>query len=127
MPLVVDASALASIIFGEPEGPDMARYLDEETLIAPALLDYEIANIGLKKIHRQPDRMPEILAALDQAGGLNIERVPVPPLGLLALASSTGLTAYDAAYLWVAISRDAELVTLDHQLARANEALRENG
>jgi predicted nucleic acid-binding protein len=31
----------------------------------------------------------------------------------------TGLTAYDAAYLWLARHLDAELVTLDTELQRA--------
>jgi predicted nucleic acid-binding protein len=34
------------------------------------------------------------------------------------LATETGLTAYDATYLWLSRSRDSELVTLDRALAR---------
>jgi predicted nucleic acid-binding protein len=127
MILVVDASALAAVIFGEPEGPEIARYLEDETLVAPALLDFELANIGLKKVRRAPERMPEIVAALERAEGLNVERIAVPSIDALTLASETGLTAYDASYLWVAMSMDSELVTLDHHLARVNEALRERG
>ncbi|MDO8679332.1 MAG: type II toxin-antitoxin system VapC family toxin [Acidobacteriota bacterium] len=44
---------------------------------------------------------------------------------VLELALRTGLTIYDAAYLWLAMSRDVELVTLDKELARVNQALRE--
>ena len=36
----------------------------------------------------------------------------------LDVAQQTGLTVYDAAYLVLARSLDAELVTLDKQLAR---------
>lgn len=39
--------------------------------------------------------------------------------GILELAEATGLTAYDASYLWVAHSMGAELVTLDRKLAAA--------
>jgi predicted nucleic acid-binding protein len=35
------------------------------------------------------------------------------------LASATGLTAYDASYLWLARHLGAPLVTLDSRLARA--------
>jgi predicted nucleic acid-binding protein len=38
---------------------------------------------------------------------------------VLELAESTGLTAYDASYLWLARELSAELVTLDGQLAKA--------
>ena len=49
---------------------------------------------------------------------LPITRVAVPGLEVLVLAAETGLTAYDAAYLWLARARDAELVTLDKKLGR---------
>ena len=39
--------------------------------------------------------------------------------GVLALAEATGLTSYDASYLWIARALDAELVTLDRKLAAA--------
>ena len=42
---------------------------------------------------------------------------------VLALASATGLTAYDASYLWLARRLGAPLVTLDAQLARAAAGL----
>lgn len=125
MTLVVDASVLAAIIFGESQGPELTLYLEDETLVAPALVDFELANIGLKKARRAPERMSEIIMALDHASRLNIERVAVPVTDVFVLASETGLTAYDAAYLWVAISRDSELITLDNRLANVNQQLRE--
>jgi predicted nucleic acid-binding protein len=36
------------------------------------------------------------------------------------LAEATGLTAYDASYLWLARTLNAELVTLDRKLAAAS-------
>jgi predicted nucleic acid-binding protein len=38
------------------------------------------------------------------------------------LAVMTGLSAYDASYLWLARRLGAELVTLDKQLAKAEAA-----
>lgn len=124
MTLAVDASAVAAIIFGEPEAVEIAHYLDGESLVAPALIDFELANVALKKIRRYPEQAAHISLAVAHAEGLRIERVPVPATAALSLARQTGLSAYDAAYLWVAMSRDAELVTLDHRLARVNERLR---
>ena len=125
MILAVDASAVAALVFGEPEGNDMANYFQDETLVAPTLIDFELANIGLKKIRRSPERMAEIVIALKRAEGMKINRVAVPAVEVLKLASDTGLSAYDAAYLWVAISKDAELVTLDNRLARVNAEIRD--
>jgi len=42
---------------------------------------------------------------------------------LLELAGDTGLTAYDASYLWLARELHAELVTLDRRLAAAAAAI----
>lgn len=55
---------------------------------------------------------------------VNMNRVSVPATEVAALAVRTGLTAYDASCLWLALSRDLELVTLANQLARVNQAMR---
>ncbi len=44
---------------------------------------------------------------------------PTDPAALFSVTSRTGLTACDAAYLWLADSLRAELVTLDRKLERA--------
>lgn len=125
MTLVVDASAISAIVFGEAEGATIAAHLDGESLIAPTLFDYEMANIGWKKVRRHPDKHATLLAAMSRVPSLQITKVAVPLDELFALATETGLTAYDASYLWLARSQDLELVTLDDQLARVNQAMRE--
>jgi len=117
MAVVVDASVVGAIAFGEPDGHTLVAHLMDETLLAPTLLDYEIANIAWKKTRAHPDLAPMIQAALDAASRLTIARVPVPAVDLLRVARETGLTACDAAYLWLARTHDAELVTLDRALA----------
>jgi len=119
MAVVVDASAVGAIAFGEPEGPALAAHLEGETLLAPTLLDYEVASIAWKKARAHPESTAQIQAALDAASRLRIQRVPVPAVDLLRVARETKLTVYDAAYLWLARTRDAELVTLDRRLADA--------
>jgi predicted nucleic acid-binding protein len=44
----------------------------------------------------------------------------VTDLRVVALAAKTGLTAYDASYLWLSQRLGAPLVTLDRKLARAS-------
>ena len=119
MAVVVDASAIAAIMFGEPQGPALAAHLDGETLLAPALLDAELTNVALKKAKKRPDETPRILMSLQAALTLPVSRVAVPGAEVFVLAGQTGLTAYDASYLWLARSRDIELVTLDAELGRA--------
>ena len=118
MAVVVDASAIGAIAFGEPEGLTLAAHLADETLIAPALIDYELANLALKKVRRRSAPAAKVLIGLRAALTLPISRVPVPMLEAFALAERTGLSSYDASYLWLARSRDVELVTLDTRLAK---------
>jgi predicted nucleic acid-binding protein len=108
-----------AIAFGEPDGHTLAEHLKGETLLAPTFIDYELASIAWKKARALPESAAQIQAALDAASRLRIQRVPVPAVDLLRVARDTRLTVYDAAYLWLARTRDAELVTLDRRLADA--------
>ncbi len=125
MTLVVDASAISAIVFGEAEGATIAAHIDGESLVAPSLFDYEMVTIGWKKMRRHPDKHATLIAAMSRVPSLPILKVEVPVGELFGLATETGLTAYDASYLWLALSRDLELVTLDNHLARVNQAMRE--
>lgn len=116
---VVDASALAAILFNEAEADAMAQRMHGAALVAPRLLSFELANICLKKCRRDPGRREALIAGMRNADDRGIEELPVDRDAALALAFDTGLTAYDASYLWLAIELDAELVTLDDALARA--------
>ncbi|MGH9875766.1 MAG: type II toxin-antitoxin system VapC family toxin [Pyrinomonadaceae bacterium] len=53
---VVDASAIAALLFGEPEAPTIAAQLRNTKLAAPTLLPFEVASVCLKKLHRHPDQ-----------------------------------------------------------------------
>jgi len=119
---VVDASALAALLFGEPEADRIAAQLDGAQLVAPALLDFELANVCLIKSRRHPEQREALTAAFHLRAQLQIGNAAVDHDGILELASATGLTAYDASYLWLARQLGAELVTLDRQLANAEKA-----
>jgi uncharacterized protein with PIN domain len=46
---VVDASALAALLFAEPEAENIAKRLEEARLAAPSLIDFELANVCVDK------------------------------------------------------------------------------
>ena len=123
--VVVDASALAAITFGEPGFERLIPRLDGATVFAPALLKFELASTALKKIRRQPADAVKILTAVTVVldGQWGIDWQDIEPSDVVLLARETGLSAYDASYLWLAGSLGAELVTLDARLARAIEGL----
>ena len=62
--VVVDASALAAVVFQEPDGETVSRRLDGATVFAPHLLKFELTNTAWKKARRQPAAMASIFTAL---------------------------------------------------------------
>jgi predicted nucleic acid-binding protein len=113
---VVDASALAAVVFGEPEENAVGVALQNAALTAPALLGFEMANICVIKMRRFPNDRNKILARFTIQARYGLELVPVDHDAVVSLAAETGLTAYDASYLWLARELDCQLVTLDKKL-----------
>lgn len=116
---VVDASALAALLFGEPAAGAVARALGNRALVAPSLLDYELASVTARKARVRPAEAETAFACLDRMERLSLARVEVPARAAAEVALGRGLTAYDGAYLWLAEFLRADLVTLDGDLARA--------
>jgi len=117
---VVDASALAAILFGEPEAEAVAARIGEARLVAPAQLGFELANVCLVKCRRHPEQRDNLLAAFAWRARFGVEEIAIDHAEALALADAAGLTVYDASYLWLARRLDVPLVTLDKMLARAD-------
>jgi predicted nucleic acid-binding protein len=119
---VVAASALAALLFGEPEAAAIANQLVVARLVAPALLAFELANVCVIKVRRHPEQQAAPMAAFRLRDRLGVEEVAVDHDSALELAAAAGLTTYDASFLWLSRQLEAELVTLDQQLARAATA-----
>ena len=116
---VVDASAAAAVMFGEPGAETVAERLVGAHLLAPPIIELELANVCVIKSRRRPDQRDALREAFRRRHRFGIEIVAIDPDAALDLAGETGLTAYDAVYLWVARQAGAELVTLDRELAAA--------
>jgi predicted nucleic acid-binding protein len=116
---VVDTSALAALLFGEPAAAEMAGRLGAHTLAAPTLLRYELGSVARKKRERYPALADDVRLALETFEALSVEEVEVPVAAMVDLAEASGVTVYDAAFLWLSRHLRAELVTLDRQLAGA--------
>ncbi|WP_157270862.1 type II toxin-antitoxin system VapC family toxin [Azohydromonas aeria] len=121
---VVDASVAAAWLL-----PDEATGYTDAALAAtadgevwvPALWLLEIGNLLLTaQRRRRIDAAKRTeLAAAAAALRLRIDREPVGLVELDALAARHGLTAYDAAYLELALRRKVALATLDEALLAA--------
>lgn len=123
MPFVVDASVTASWCFDDEKSPaaDLAmdRLLDEGAVV-PAIWRLEIRNILLVNERRGRIKLAdadEFLADLDR---LPIQvHADAPSDRFLPLARKHRLTAYDTAYLELAVRTTTPLATLDLALAQA--------
>ncbi len=116
---VADASILAALIFQEPRRNEAESLLRGADLYAPTLLPYELASIARKKSSKSPGKRPQILEALRNALAMDMSLVNTDAVELTALALDKNLTVYDAAYLWLARSLGAELLTFDRNLRSA--------
>lgn len=91
--------------------------MDGQILHAPHLLNLEITSVALKK-HKQGQIQiaQDGLAAFAQ---LRVTLHAVPPEQVLVLAIRYQLSAYDAAYLWLAAGLKTRLATFDQHLIKA--------
>lgn len=125
MSVVIDANLLVALALNDPRAPAVDRHLREwaaagETLHAPELLRYEAANALTRAVvarHLASDRVATAWERITRV------RVQLHTLADGAAAVATALrlersNAYDAAYVVLAQTLDAELWTLDGPLAR---------
>ena len=126
MPFVLDTSVTLSWHF-EDEISEFADWvldpLGHDTAIVPAIWPLEVAN-GLIVAERRGRITPEKFArAVELTSNLPLEVVEVSverAMGnVTALARTHRLTAYDASFLDLAISRNLPLATIDTDLLDA--------
>ena len=121
MSTVIDASALAAVLYDEPEAPAVLACCESE-LMAPGLLPYEMAGICRTKMLRRPEEAQRLLDCHRSLSQVGVRLMEPDWDGLPQLAQRWALSVYDAAYLQLALREGAALVTLDARLAAAADA-----
>ena len=126
MPFVIDASVTACWCFPDEQSDvadsAMDRLLRDEA-IAPALWTVEVRNILAVNERRRRIKPADSDAFLRDLARLPIQvSRDVNERALLGLARKHGLTAYDAAYLNLALRTGTPVATLDRSLASAVRA-----
>lgn len=121
-PLVADCSVLAAVLFDEPERESATAALSGKALFAPDLIDHEMASVALKKARAGLLEVAE--QGLSDLSRLILSRKRIDPVQQWAVARAHDLTAYDAAYLQLAMQLQAPLATFDQWLGqKANQVL----
>lgn len=116
-PLVVDCSVLAAVLFDEPEREAAAMAMAGKELYAPDLLDHELVSVALKKSRAGLSEVAR--QALVDLAALRLTRCAVDASAQFDLAQRLELTAYDAAYVQLALDLGAPLATFDRPLGLA--------
>jgi predicted nucleic acid-binding protein len=117
--LIVDASLIAATIFAEEAGSTAVAWMQGRALCAPSLIDFELANVAVSKVRRGHMTPDEAAMSLDRLAALDLARHAIQPAEVMRLAAHCDLSAYDAAYLWLAATLAAPLATFDARLGLA--------
>ena len=117
--LTIDASAMiALLVDGGPAGSWALEQCRRSRLIAPTLLQFEVANV-LRRHLRAGLLSPERAQAAHRAVvDLRVEYWPYAHLAERVWQLSGQLTSYDASYCALAELTNSTLLTLDEKLAR---------
>lgn len=116
-PIVVDCSLLAAILFNEPSQGKALELLSGRSLHAPNLIDHEIISVAVTKSQAKAGDV--VRNGLDGFRKLRLARHSIDSQAQFELALSLDLSAYDAAYLQLAVTLNAPLATYDRVLASA--------
>jgi len=120
-PLVVDCSVIAAVLFDEPSRDAAAHALTGKDLFAPELLADELVSVAVRKSHHGLEAV--VRRALVDFNELELTRCRCDVHAQWRLALEYHISAYDAAYLWLAAEIGAPLATFDERLGGVARAL----
>jgi len=120
---VVDASVVLGWVLGQDAREGSHRVLEDhltgrDSLVAPELLNYEVANVLVSGARLARDLAEDAFALYE---GLEVETYSLGTAEYrkaLVLAAERKITVYDASYAVLAQALRCSLVTADRRLAR---------
>ena len=119
-PLVLDASAALKLVLADEESAQVSALVEERLaagIVVPSLFWLEIINV-LARRHGYPGSVVlEAVHGLESLGIRTVDADAASVLAVIDLVERHDLSAYDAAYLGLAISLEADLATADRRLA----------
>ena len=124
MNVLLDASALMSVLIDEPEKEHIVTITKDYELIAPSILPYEIGNALTRLKKRQILTSRQIMMAYKEFLRIPLRFMDVNIEEALQIACKYSIYAYDAYYLEMASRLNLPLLTLDVQMKKVAADLR---
>ena len=116
MEIVIDTSALISVIVGEPERERIIELTTGNTLIGPGSIPWEIGNAFSAMFKQNRLTLAEAEKGISIFKAIPLRYVEPDFVRSLKLSKEGNIYAYDAYFLDCAIRHKAPLLTLDRKL-----------
>lgn len=123
MEIVIDTSALISVIVSEPEQKRIIDLTTGNTLIGPGSIPWEIGNAFSAMFKQKRLTLSEAEKGLSIFKGIPIRYVDPDFVKALTLSQQANIYAYDAYFLDCAIRHNSPLLTLDRKLMESAQNL----
>jgi len=114
--IVIDTSALVSVIVGEPVRKRIIEVTTGNTLIGPGSIPWEIGNAFSAMFKQKRLTLTEAETGISIFKDIPIRYVAPDFVKALKLSDQANIYAYDAYFLDCAIRYKAPLLTLDRKL-----------
>lgn len=126
MPFVIDNSVVSGWFIASQANAytdGVLALLRGDTAMVPPLWEYELSNVARTAVARNILSEEDARLAISYILGLpiSVDRTAIAPDRLLAIALTHGLTAYDAAYLELALRHKLPIAARDGKLKIAAE------
>ncbi len=124
MDLVLDTSALIAVIVGEPEREDIIELTNENSLIGPGSIPWEIGNAFSAMFKQNRLELDEAKRGQGIFTSIPLRYVETDFTNVISIAKQTNMYAYDAYFLDCAVRHKSPLLTLDRRLKSAAQSLK---
>ncbi len=116
MDIVIDTSALVSVIVGEPERAKIIEITAGNTLLGPGSIPWEIGNAFSAMFKQKRLSLEEAKKGIFIFNSIPIRYIETDFISVLNISKQSGIYAYDAYFLDCAARQKAPLLTLDRRL-----------
>lgn len=123
MEIVIDTSALISVIVGEPERKRIIQVTKGNALIGPGSIPWEIGNAFSAMFKQERLTLEEAKKGLAIFRSIRLRYIDPDFGNALNLSKQANIYAYDAYFLDCAIRHKAPLLTLDRKLTASARSL----